>query len=250
MAKVGKAELSIRPYSVPTSLIRDVRHLIESARAGVARSVNSIHTLLFWDIGNRIHREILGGKRARYGEEIVSTLSAQLAIEYGEGFAEKNLRRMVQFAEVFHDKEIVVTLSRQLGWSHFVALIPLEDDLKRKFYSEMCRIERWSVRTLRDKIQSMLYERTAISRKPEKLIEQELRKLEKKNMLSPDLVFKDPYFLDFLGLKDTFSEKDLESALIRELEKFILELGAGFSFIARQKRISIDKRDYSIDLLF
>jgi len=157
---------------------------------------------------------------------------------------------MIQFAEVFPNKEIVVSLIRQLSWTHFIALIPLKDDLQRDFYAEMCRIERWSVRTLRKKIDGMLYERTAISKKPDKLIEKDLAALREEDKLTTDLVFRDPYFLDFLGLKDTYSEKDLETAILREMESFILELGAGFSFVARQKRISIDSDDYYLDLLF
>ena len=189
-------------------------------------------------------------KRGDYGKEIVATLSRQLTGDYGNNFNEKNLRRMIQFAEVFPDKEIVVSLIRQLSWTHFIALIPLKDDLQRDFYAEMCRIERWSVRTLRKKIGGMLYERTAISKKPEKLIERDLAALREEGRLTPDLVFRDPYFLDFLGLKDTFSEKDLGSSILREMESFILELGAGFSFVARQKRITVDNEDYYLDLLF
>ena len=157
---------------------------------------------------------------------------------------------MIQFAEVFPDKKIVVTLSRQLSWSHFVSILPLKNDLQRDFYAEMCRIERWSVRTLRKKIDGMLYERTAISKKPEKLVKEELAVLREEDRLTPDMVFRDPYFLDFLGLKDTYSEKDLESSILWEMESFILELGVGFSFVARQKRIAIDNEDYYLDLLF
>jgi len=178
------------------------------------------------------------------------TLSRQLSEDYGNNFNEKNFRRMIQFAEVFSDMEIVVTLSRQLSWSHFVAILPLKDGLQRNFYAEMCRIERWSVRTLRKKIDGMLYERTAISKKPENLIEKDIVALREEDRLTPDLVFRDPYFLDFLGLKDTYSEKDLETAILREMEGFILELGAGFSFVARQKRMTIDDEDYYLDLLF
>jgi predicted nuclease of restriction endonuclease-like (RecB) superfamily len=183
-------------------------------------------------VGQRICHDILKQKRATYGEEIVPTLSTQLVKEFGIGFAEKNLRRMIQFAEAFPDELILVTVSRELGWSHFVAIIPLDNDLKRDFYSEMCRIERWSVRTLRQKISGMLFERTALSRKPVELAKQELMQLREEDKLTPDLVFRDPYFLDFLGLKDTYSEKDLETAILRELEAFILELGAGFTFVA------------------
>jgi predicted nuclease of restriction endonuclease-like (RecB) superfamily len=157
---------------------------------------------------------------------------------------------MVQFAEVFPEEQIVVLLIRHLSWTHFIALLPLKEPLQREFYAEMCRVERWSVRTLRQKIDSMLYERTAISRKPEALIRHELASLRNKDQLSPDLVFKDPYFLNFLGLRDHYLEKDLEDAILRELEQFLLELGAGFTFIARQKRIQVDNDDYYIDRLF
>ena len=231
-------------------LISDIRLLIETARHNVAVTVNAGLTILYWQIGNRICQNILKQKRGEYGKEIVATLSQELADDYGNNFNEKNLRRMIQFAEVFSDKKIVVSLIRQLSWTHFIALIPLKNDLQRDFYAEMCRVERWSVRTLRKKIDGMLYERTAISKKPEKLVKKDLAALREEDRLTPDLVFRDPYFLDFLGLKDTYSEKDLETAILREMESFILELGIGFSFVARQKRIAIDNEDYYLDLLF
>jgi predicted nuclease of restriction endonuclease-like (RecB) superfamily len=231
-------------------LLAELRGLIESARSGIAQAVNSAQALLYWQVGQRVLTEILGNKRASYGDEIVATVSRQLTAEYGRGFAAKSLRRMIQFAGAFPDREIVAALSRQLSWSHFVEVIPLADELKREFYAEMCRVERWSVRTLRKKIDGMLFERTALSRKPEVLIRQELAALREDDRLSPDLVFRDPYFLDFLGLQDTFAEKDLEAAILRELEAFLLELSVGFTFVARQKRITVDREDYYIDLLF
>ena len=157
---------------------------------------------------------------------------------------------MIQFAEVFPDEEIVVSLVRQLSWTHFLALIPLKEQLQRDFYAEMCRVERWSVRTLRQKIGSMLFERTGVSRKPEELARKELDELREEDRLTTNLVFRDPYVLDFLQLKDTFSERDLEVAILRELESFLLELGVGFTFVARQKRIVIDDEDFYLDLLF
>ena len=216
--------------------------LILSAREQVARAVNAGLTMLYWHVGVRIRKDILKKKRAEYGEEIVATLSRQLEREFGRGFAEKNLHRMVQFAEAFADEKIVATLWRQLGWSHFKEIIPIQDDLKRDFYAEMCRMEKWSVRMLRKKIGGMLYERTALSKKPDQLIRQELNQLRTNDRLTPDLVFRDPYILDFLGLKDTYAEKDLEAAILREIESFILEFGAGFCFVARQKRMQIDAR--------
>ena len=248
--ETGKQVTKKYTKSISGNLISDIRLLIETARHDVAVTVNAGLTILYWQIGSRIRQDILKEKRADYGKEIVATLSRQLTGDYGNNFNEKNLRRMIQFAEVFPDKEIVVSLIRQLSWTHFIALIPLKDDLQRDFYAEMCRIERWSVRTLRKKIDGMLYERTAISKKPEKLIEKDLAALREEDRLTPDLVFRDPYFLDFLGLKDTYSEKDLETAILREMESFILELGAGFSFVARQKRITVDNEDYYLDLLF
>jgi predicted nuclease of restriction endonuclease-like (RecB) superfamily len=235
---------------ISDSLFQDLRSLIIEARQDVARQVNSALVLLYWQVGKRIHQDILKEKRAGYGEHIVATLSQQLTEEFGEGWSRYSLSRMMRFAECFPDEQIVATLSQQLGWSHFKEIIPLNDDLKRDFYAEMCRIERWSVRTLRQKISGMLFERTALSKKPVELAKQELTKLREEDKLTPDLVFRDPYFLDFLGLKDTYSEKDLETAILRELEAFILELGAGFSFVARQKRITIDDEDYYLDLLF
>jgi predicted nuclease of restriction endonuclease-like (RecB) superfamily len=201
-------------------------------------------------VGRRVRQDILREKRAEYGEQIVSALSAQLELEFGRGFGEKNLRRMIQFAEAFPDEKIVAALRRQLGWTHFKAIIPMTDPLKRDFYAEMCRIVRWSTRTLEKKIGSMLFERTALSRKPSKLAEMELNQLREADKITPDLVFRDPYILDFLGLKDTYAEKDLEAAILREMEAFILELGVGFCFVARQQRMQIDDRDYYLDLLF
>jgi predicted nuclease of restriction endonuclease-like (RecB) superfamily len=173
-----------------------------------------------------------------------------LVAEYGASFSEKNLRRMMQFAAVFPDEKIVVSLIRQLSWTHILVIIPINDPLKREFYIEMCKLEKWSVRTFRERIQSMLYERTAISKKPELTIKHDLALLQHEQKISPDLVFRDPYFLDFLGLKDTYSEKDLESSILLELQRFITEFGNDFAFMARQKRITIDNRDYYIDLLF
>jgi predicted nuclease of restriction endonuclease-like (RecB) superfamily len=206
--------------------------------------------LLYWRIGQRIRQDFLKEKRAEYGEQIVSAVSRELAVEFGQGFSEKNLWHMIRFAEVFPDEEILSALRRELSWTHFKQIIYLDDPLKRDFYAEMCRIERWSTRTLEKKISGMLFERTALSKKPEKLIREELDTLRAEDKLTPDLVFRDPYFLDFLGLKDRYLEKDIEDAIMREMENFILELGVGFTFMARQKRIQIDNDDHYLDLLF
>lgn len=235
---------------VARPLLADVRELIVQAREGVARAVDSGLTTLYWHVGRRVRQDILKEKRAEYGQKIVSALGTQLSAEFGRGFGEKNLRRMIQFAEAFPDEKIVAALRRQLGWTHFKAIIPMADPLKRNFYAEMCRIERWNTRTLEKKIGSMLFERTVLSRKPAKLAEMELNQLREEDKVTPDLVFRDPYILDFLGLKDIYAEKDLEAAILREMEAFILELGVGFCFVARQQRMQIDDRDYYLDLLF
>ncbi len=241
----------ITTTAVSESLINDLRQIIEQARTHVATTVNSELTLMYWHIGERINREVLGNERAEYGKQIVATVARQLQEEYNiSGTDEKNIRRMMQFAALFPDSQIVVTLSRQLSWSHFVEVIPLKDGLQREFYLTVAASERWSIRRLRKEIDGMLYERTAISGKPDELIKQELLHLRDDNVLSPDLVFKSPYFLEFTGLKGMYSEKSLEDCLVAHLEQFILELGNGFSFIERQKRMIIDGEDFYLDLLF
>lgn len=234
---------------VPTELLSDIKTLIEDGRRQAAVAVNMGLTLLYWRVGQRINVEVLQGERAAYGEQIVATLSQQLSIDHGRGFGIKNLRHMMRFAEVFSSIDIVSTLSRQLSWSHFLEIIYQKDPLKRDFYAEMCRIERWSVRSLRERMGSMLFERTVIARQPDALIRQELDTLRTTQAVTAPLVLKDPYVLDFLGLQDRHLEKDIEDAILRELENFLLELGAGFSFVARQKRIQIDNDDFYIDLL-
>jgi predicted nuclease of restriction endonuclease-like (RecB) superfamily len=249
--KKTKPATAIKPPQTPDRpLLSEVRLMIMHARESVARAIDSGLTMLYWNVGRRIRHDVLKEKRAEYGAEIVSALGRQLESEFGRGFGRRNLFRMIRFAEVFPDPAIVSALLTQLGWTHFISIISIEDPLKRDFYAEMCRIERWSTRTLDKKIQSMLFERTTLSRKPEQLAEIELKALRNEDKLTPDLVFRDPYLLDFLGLKDTYAEKDLEAAILREMEAFILELGVGFAFLERQKRITVDGIDHYLDLLF
>jgi predicted nuclease of restriction endonuclease-like (RecB) superfamily len=243
-------QLARVPAASPKALLADVRELILATREGVARTVNAGLVTLYWQIGVRIRKDVLDGKRAAYGKSLLPSLSAKLEAEFGGGFSERNLGYMVRFAEVFPDPKILHALRAKLGWTHFRQIIYIEEPLKRDFYAEMSRVEGWSSRTLQKKIGSMLFERTALSKKPAKLIQQELKALRDEDKLTPDLVFRDPYVLDFLKLKDTYSEGDIEAAILREIEAFILELGAGFCFVARQKRMQIDARDYHLDLLF
>ena len=236
--------------AMPDQLLGDIRSLIEQSRQQLVAVVNSALTVLYWHIGQRIRSEVLQDQRAAYGEQIVSALSRQLERDYGRGFSEKNLRHMLRFAEVFPDGEIVSAAQRQLSWTHFKTLIYIDDPLKRDFYLQMCQQEGWSTRNLQERLDSQLFERTALSKAPDDLLAQELASLRQRGDLAPALVLKDPYLLDFLGLQDRYLEKDLEDAILRELELFLLELGAGFSFVARQKRIQLDHDDFYIDLLF
>jgi predicted nuclease of restriction endonuclease-like (RecB) superfamily len=231
-------------------LLADVRHLIDAARQRVAAAVNAELTQLYWQIGNRVNVELLQGQRAEYGKQVIVELAKQLTTEFGKGWSAQQLRHCLRLAEVFADDSILSTVRRELTWSHIKSLIYIDEPLKRDFYIEICRVEHWSVRQLQERINSLLFERTAISKKPEETIKNDLEQLREQGQQSADLTFRDPYVLDFLGLSDSYSEKDLETAILAELQRFISELGSDFAFIARQKRITIDTRDYYIDLLF
>ena len=244
-------EIIINSSIEQQSLIKDLRQIIEQARGHVAATANYALSIMYWQIGKRINSEVLDNKRAEYGKQIVASVARQLREEYGsKGFDEKNIRRMMQFAQEFPDEQIVTSLMRQLSWTHILQVLSLKDSLQREFYLTLAASERWSVRQLRKEIDGMLYERTAISGKPEQFIKKELSELRDYDTLSPDLVFKSPYFLEFTGLKGMYSEKSLEDSLVAHLEQFIIELGNGFTFVARQKRMIIDGEDFYLDLLF
>ena len=248
---MSKIDNEFVPQVAEQSLMQDLRQIIEQARGHVAATANYELSIMYWHIGERINREVLGNKRAEYGKQIVSTVATQLREEYGSrGFDEKNIRRMMQFAQKLPDEQIVASMMRQLSWTHILQVLSLKDDLQREFYLTLAASERWSVRRLREEIDGMLYERTAISGKPDELIKKELSQLREDNVLSPDLVFKSPYFLEFAGLKGMYSERNLEDSLVAHLEQFILELGNGFTFVERQKRMIIDGEDFYLDLLF
>ena len=220
-------------------LFNDISNLIEQSRRAIYTQLNSITVLLFWEIGKRINSEVLKNKRADYGKQIMSMLATQLTEKYGRSFEEKNLRRMLQFAEQFFDEEIVVSLSRQLSWSHFLALIPLKSIEAKMFYAKESMNGCLSVRELRKLISRKTYERKEIAD----------TQISTASSI-PVGTFKDPYLFDILGLKDEYLEVDLEEAILRELEKFILEFGKGFAFVERQKRMIIDGSDRNLDLLF
>ena len=233
------------------SLIKDLRQIIEQARGHVAATANYELTMMYWHIGERINREVLGNQRAEYGKQIVAQVATQLQEDYGKkGFEIRNIRRMMQFAALFPQEQIVSQAATQLTWSHFMEVLPLKNDIAREFYITLAASERWGRNRLRKEIDGMLFERTAIATKPDELIKKDLSTLRDNDVMSPDLVFKSPYFLEFTGLKGMYSEKSLEDCLIAHLEQFIIELGNGFTFVARQKRMIIDGEDFYLDLLF
>ncbi len=222
-----------------TDLISEISLLIEQSQRHIATQANSALTQLFWQIGKRINDEILLNKRADYGKQIVVTVARQLQSKYGRNFEEKNLRRMMQFSEQFADWEIVVPLARQLSWSHFLILFPLKSMDAKLFYAQKSIEEVWGKRELRNQIARKAFERNEIANMQLVNHSSEIQN-----------TFKDPYLLDFLNLKNTYLEQDLEKAVLQELENFILELGKGFAFMERQKRMIIDGDDFYLDLLF
>ncbi|HHT22306.1 MAG TPA: DUF1016 domain-containing protein [Bacteroidales bacterium] len=228
-------------------LFLGIEKLINHTKQQVAIYVNNTLNNLNWSIGNYIISEIKYEIYSDYGKKILATLSQELTKSFGKGYSYSALTRMIKVASEY-DSEMFATVSQILTWSHFVELVTIEDKTKRLFYQQMSVLEHWSVRTLRQKQDAMLFERTLIAKKPDKIIKSALEKSQTE--LSPDLVFRNSYVLDFLGLEGDYSEKDLENTIVAQLEKFILELGQGFAFLERQKRITIDGIDYSLDLLF
>ncbi len=222
-----------------TNLFEEIATLIERSKRHVLAKTNSTLITLFWQVGRKINQTILNNQRAGYGKQIVVTLSQQLTNKYGRNFEDKNLRRMMQFAEQYPDEQIVVSMSRHLSWSHILVLIPIKNKKAKQFYADKVGAEYWSVRELRKHISAKVFERTQLANS----------QLTEETTTTKD-IFKDPYFLDFLGLTDDYLENDLEAAILRELEKFILELGKGFAFVERQKRMIIDNEDFYVDLLF
>ncbi len=228
----------------------ELSEIISQSRQRVAVIVNSTLTEMYWTIGKHIHNYFLTNGRADYGKSILQKVSAKLTNEFGKGFRQRNLANMIKFYELFPDINILQTLSAKLSWSHFVESFSVKEHVKREFYLQMTIVQQWDVRTLREQVDKMLYERTLIANKSEEEISAELQLLKQNEKLSPDLVFKNTYVLDFFNLPHLYSERDLENALISNIQEFILELGVGFAFVDRQKRICIDTTDYHLDLLF
>jgi predicted nuclease of restriction endonuclease-like (RecB) superfamily len=233
-----------------TQLFSDICGLIDGARKRLATTANAEICITNWQIGKRIKEDVLFNQRAEYGKQVLKNLSVNLSEKYGSGWGYEKLKHCVRSAYLFSEDDIRYAVSTQLSWTHLRSLMSIDDELKRSFYLEMCRIEHWDTRTLNEKIDALLYERTALSKKPELVIKQEIEQLKETNTFTPDLVFRNSYFFDMLGLTDVYSEKNLEDAILVQLQSFIRELGSDFAFLDRQKRISVDSVDYYIDLLF
>lgn len=231
-------------------LYNDLCGIIDDVRGRIATYVNTGVCLTNWYVGKRIKEDVLYNQRADYGKQILKNIAKQLISKYGSGWGYEKLKHCVRSAYLFSEDEIRYATSTQLNWTHLRILMAVSDNLARQFYMEMCNIERWSTRTLEEKIDEQLYERTAISRRPEEVIKQELQKVRETHAVVPDLVFRSSYFLDMLGLPDMFSEEELETAVLNQVEEFMHELGSDFTLVERQKRITVDAVDYKMDLVF
>ena len=215
-----------------------VSEIIETRKYRAQSKANQESVLMFWEIGKYIGSAVLGGERAEYGKQIITTLSLQLTEKYGRSFEYTNLTRMIKFAERLPKFEIVVPLAQQLSWSHFIALLPLKSDEAFIFYAQDAGKRCLGVRELRRQISRKAYERREIANS--QLAETTI----------PFNMFKDPHLLDILGLRDNYLEADLEKAILSDIEAFILEFGHGFTFSERQKRMTMDGEDFTLDLLF
>ena len=233
-----------------TLLYCDICNIIDNKRDKIANFVNTEICLTNWLIGKRINEDILFNQRADYGKQVVKNLSKRLTERYGKGWSEKKLRHCLRSAETFSEDEIISLTNNNLSWTHIKSLMYINDATERRFYTLMCSNEHWDTRTLDDMVDKQLYLRTCISQNPSEVVKMELEKVEHGKGFPPDMIFRSSYFLDMLGLPDVFTEKDLETAIVNQIEEFIRELGSDFSFICRQKRITIDSIDYYIDLLF
>ena len=231
-------------------LFNDLCGIIDDVRGRIATYVNTGVCLTNWSVGKRIKEDVLYNQRADYGKQVLQNVSKQLVNKYGAGWGYEKLKHCVRSAYLFTEDEILYATRTQLNWTHIRILMGVSDPLARQFYLEMAHIERWSTRILEDKIDGQLYERTAISRRPEEVIKQELQKVRETHVVVPDMVFRSTYFFDILGLPDVFSEEELENAVLNQVEEFMHEMGSDFTLVERQKRITIDSVDYKMDLVF
>ena len=234
---------------VSEHLYEGVSEIIDNAMQRVTVYVNAQSSMTFWNVGRYIIDDMDYQTYSAYGQKILATLSQRLMARYGKGYTYSALTRMMKVARVYSDGEMFAMLSQTLTWSHFLELVTIEDNTKRLFYQQMGVVEHWSVKQLRAKQDEMAYERSLIAAKPNDEITKTLERICPQHM-EPDVVLKSSYVLDFLGLSGYYSEEELETAISKQLENFLLELGQGFAFLERQKRFTIDGTDYYLDLLF
>ncbi|WP_317854260.1 PDDEXK nuclease domain-containing protein [Chakrabartyella piscis] len=229
------------------SILNDIREILYSARNKVYQTANNAMVLAYFEIGRAIVEKQGGNEKAEYGTDLIKSLSIELTEEFGKGFTVANLKNMRQFYLIFQKS---YALRSELSWTHYRLLMRVENENARKFYEDESVKSNWSTRQLERQINSFFYERL-LSSQDKELVSSEILSLEPRTKIAEDII-RDPYVLEFLGLPDqaNFAEKDLEDALINHLQKFLLELGRGFSFVARQKRITFDGRHFYVDLLF
>ncbi len=232
-----------------TNIFESIKATIENGRNKAKQSINHIMTEAYWDIGRLIvEEEQKGNGKAKYGEGLIKELSERLSEEYGKGFSKRNLHHMVKFYQTF---PIVQTLSAQLSWSHYLLILKVEDNKAKEWYIKECEASNWSVRALERQINSHYFERILLSQEKTS-VEEEAKEKTKELVYSAKEFVKDPYVLEFLNLSqnERLYESDLENALISDIQKFLLELGRGFAFVSRQKRISVEDDHFYIDLVF
>lgn len=234
---------------ITPTLFDSIKTTIEEARNRAKQSINHIMTEAYWQIGRLIvEDEQKGSERASYGEGLIKELSLKLSKEYGKGFSKRNLHNMVKFYNTF---PIVQTVSAQLSWSHYLLILKVEDNSARQWYIKECEASNWSVRALERQINSHYFERILLS-KDKTSVEEEAKANTKELVYTAKEFVKDPYVLEFLNLSqnERLYESDLENALISDIQKFLLELGRGFAFVSRQKRVSLEDDHFYIDLVF
>lgn len=256
----GQQSLFETDSSLPayTSVLTEILELMQQARSTAARSVNSIMTATYWEVGRRIVEYEQGGaQRAAYGEYLMKRLAADLTNQLGRGFSQRNLEQMRRFYQLWtipqtlpaESESTAIASHFSLPWSHYVKLISIKNAEARTFYETEALKNGWSLRQLERQVNTQFYERTLLSRNKAAMLESGVRS-RPEDKVTPEEEIKDPFVLEFLDLKDEYSESDLEEALIRHIESFLLELGSDFAFLGRQRRLRVGDQWFRVDLLF
>ncbi len=245
--------MSTLPAMPEKNLYQDIRDILLSARAQVRQTVNTTMVQAYWQIGRLIVEDEQGGeKRAEYGKRVLPELAKRLSADFGKGFSLPNLRNFRQFYLTFSMDEIRYTASSELSWSHYCCLIRVENKLARTWYANEAASQNWSVRALDRQISTLYYERLLGSQKQDGVRDEAATKVADEAPADPRDFIRDPYVLEFLGVQPDAGlyEKDVEQGLIDRLQQFLMELGKGFAFVARQKRLQVEGDDFFVDLVF